>query len=78
MNWKSIEGDWERIKADLQDRWDKLTADDLEAIDGQRARLAGRLRELYGLTEERAEAELRDWERHHEPVVPGGSANSVN
>jgi uncharacterized protein YjbJ (UPF0337 family) len=75
MNWKSMEGGWERIKADIKGHWDKLTDHDLEGIDGQRARLAGRLRELYGLTAERAEAELRDWERHHEPLVPGDSVN---
>jgi uncharacterized protein YjbJ (UPF0337 family) len=74
MNWTSMDGDWPRIKAGLKDRWDKLTDDDLEGIDGQRARFVGRLREIYGLTEERAEAELRDWERHHEPIVPGASA----
>jgi len=75
MNWNSTQGDWERIKNDLKDRWDKLTDDDLEGIDGQRARLAARLRELYGLSEDHAEAELRDWERHREPLLPGGSVN---
>jgi len=70
MNWDSMEGDWKQIKGNLKARWDKLTDDDLEEIAGDRARFVGRLGEVYGLTEQRAEAELRDWERHHEPIEP--------
>jgi uncharacterized protein YjbJ (UPF0337 family) len=72
MNWEPLAGDWKNIKGRLMARWSKLTDDDLEGIAGQRDRLLGRLREIYGLTTERAEAQLRDWERHQEPIETPG------
>ena len=44
------------------------TLDDLTDIAGKRETLIGRLQALYGLNEQRAEAELRDWERHQRPI----------
>ncbi len=73
MNWEYIEGNWKQIKAHLRSRWAKLTDEDIEGIAGQRDDLLAKLRELYGLTVERAEAELRDWERHQEPILPAGT-----
>jgi len=70
MNWEHIEDSWEQIKGNLKARWGKLTDDDLERIAGKRERLIGRLQEIYGLVKERAEADLRDWERHQEPIEP--------
>jgi uncharacterized protein YjbJ (UPF0337 family) len=70
MNWEYVEGNWSQVKANLRARWAKLTDEDIETIAGQREDLLGKLRELYGLTEERAEADLRDWERHQEPILP--------
>ncbi|HEX4956459.1 MAG TPA: general stress protein CsbD [Thermoanaerobaculia bacterium] len=68
MNWEQMEVDWQRVGGDLRTRWSALTDEDLEGIAGKRERLLGRLREIYGLTEKGAEAELRDWERHQEPI----------
>ena len=69
MNWEHMEGrDWEALGATLRARWAKLTAVDLEDIAGQRETLVARLQTLYGLTELRADAELRDWERHQRPI----------
>jgi uncharacterized protein YjbJ (UPF0337 family) len=68
MYWKHIEDNWKEIKGGLRARWGKLTDDDLERIAGKREQLIGRLREIYGLTKQRAEAELRDWERHQAPI----------
>ncbi len=70
MNWEYIEGNWKQIKSNLRFRWAKLTDEDIEGIAGQRDDLLAKLRHLYGLTAERAEAELRDWERHQEPIPP--------
>ena len=69
MDWNHMEGDhWSRVRAQLRNHWDKLTDDDLESIAGDREQLIRRLRALYGLTEKRAETELRNWERHQEPI----------
>ena len=77
MIWEHKGDDWPQMKGRLKTRWSKLTDDDLEAIAGQRELLVRRLRDLYDTTTERAEAELRDWERHQEPLVPAGPASSA-
>lgn len=74
MDWEVTEADWERIRVELRARWGKLTDEDLGAVAGRRELLLGRLREGYGLTAERAEAELRNWERHQEPIEPARPA----
>lgn len=68
MNRETMAGDWQQVRVRLQARWAQLTDDDLDGIAGEREPLIDRLREIYGLTRERAEAELRDWQRHQEPV----------
>ena len=68
MNWELVRADWTHWKGYLKARWDRLTDSDLEGIAGNRASLIRRLREVYRVTEERADAELRDWERHQEPI----------
>lgn len=70
MDWEATRGDWDRIRGRLRARWARLTEDDFDAIAGSREQLLGRLRATYGLTEERAESELRNWERHQEPIEP--------
>jgi uncharacterized protein YjbJ (UPF0337 family) len=72
MNWEQMEGNWKQIRAGLLARWGNLTDDDLDGIAGKRERLIGKLRETYGLTSARAEAELLDWERHQEPIEHPG------
>jgi uncharacterized protein YjbJ (UPF0337 family) len=74
MNWDHGVGNWTQIEGKIKERWGKLTDDDLERIAGERDQLIGRLQELYGLTEVHAEAELRDWERHQEPIDHTGLA----
>jgi uncharacterized protein YjbJ (UPF0337 family) len=72
MDWEHMAGDnWSRVGLNLQSHWAKLTLDDLESIAGRREHVVGRLRALYGLTERRAEAQLRNWERHQEPIELG-------
>jgi uncharacterized protein YjbJ (UPF0337 family) len=74
MDWDRVAGNWTQVKGKIKDRWGKLTDDDLERIAGERDQLIGRLQELYGSNEAHAEAELRDWERHQEPIVHAESA----
>jgi uncharacterized protein YjbJ (UPF0337 family) len=74
MDWQGMEDIWNQVKGDLRARWSRLTDEDLEGIAGKRELLIGRLGEIYGSSRERVEAELRDWERHQEPIVPTGPA----
>jgi uncharacterized protein YjbJ (UPF0337 family) len=43
MNWDRVEGNWKQVKGQIQQKWGKLTDNDLGVIEGKRAELAGRL-----------------------------------
>lgn len=63
MNREQIQGKWEQARGKVKAKWGQLTDDDLAEIDGKWEQLIGKLRERYGYTKERAEKEIRDWER---------------
>lgn len=44
-------------------RWGKLTDDDLDVAEGHSQYLAGKLQERYGLTKEKAEEEIAEFNR---------------
>jgi uncharacterized protein YjbJ (UPF0337 family) len=68
MNEDIYKGKWEQIKGGVQKQWGKLTNDDLDKINGDRKKLAGRLRELYGIAEDDAEKQLKQWERDNQKL----------
>ena len=36
MNWDRVEGNWKEFKGKAQQKWGKLTNDDLDVIEGKR------------------------------------------
>jgi uncharacterized protein YjbJ (UPF0337 family) len=63
MNDDVFKGQWKQLKGDIKMRWNKLTDDDLEAVDGAREKLEGRLQERYGWAREDAKREVDTWSR---------------
>ena len=61
MNQDQLSGKWKQLKGVAQQKWGKLTNDDLDVIDGKREELAGKIQERYGKTREEAEREIEDW-----------------
>jgi uncharacterized protein YjbJ (UPF0337 family) len=61
MNWDEVTGKWNQLKGSVKERWGKLTDDDLTMIDGKRDRMVGKIQERYGITKEKAEEQIRDW-----------------
>jgi uncharacterized protein YjbJ (UPF0337 family) len=61
MNWDRVEGNWKQFKGQVQQKWGKLTSDDLDMIEGKRTELAGRLQERYGVAKDEAEREIDNW-----------------
>ncbi len=61
MNWDQIEGKWKEMTGNVQQRWGKLTDDDLTQIKGDRRELAGKIQHAYGVTKEEAEKQVDDW-----------------
>ncbi len=61
MNTDILQGRWEQLKGKARVKWGKLTNDDIDQIQGERQKLVGKLRERYGLAQERAEQDVDDW-----------------
>lgn len=63
MNKDQIAGKWEQLKGEAQKQWGKLTDDELDRIEGDRTKLAGMVREKYGIAKEEAEKQVEDFYR---------------
>ena len=61
MIWDRIEADWEKVKSAVQERWSKLSHEELEAIRGSRDRLIGRISERYEYSKEEAAKHVDQW-----------------
>ena len=65
MNWDIVEGNWKQFKGNVKAQWGKLTDDHLDVIAGKRDALAGRIQEIYGVTREEAEQQIKDFEKRN-------------
>ncbi len=63
MNSDQIAGNWKQLKGKVKEQWGKLTDDDITVIEGKRDQLVGRVQERYGLAKEKAEEQVKTWER---------------
>jgi uncharacterized protein YjbJ (UPF0337 family) len=61
MNWDRVEGNWKEFKGKVQQKWGKLTSDDLDVIEGKRMQLSGRLQQRYGVAKDEAERQIDSW-----------------
>lgn len=62
MNEPWIKGQWNQFKGNIKEKWGELTDDDLDAAEGRRDILRGRIQERYGKSRDEAEEELAKWE----------------
>jgi len=70
MNWDVIEGNWKQFKGLVQEKWGKLTDDNLDMIAGRREQLSGRLQQAYGITKDQAEVQVKAFEELHKDYQP--------
>jgi len=61
MNWDEISADWKQFEGKVQQRWGKLTHDDLQHAKGELKALAGKIQERYAITKEEAERQIHEW-----------------
>jgi len=61
MRWSHIEANWEEFRPLVGRPWFRLTAEDLDQINGQRDMLAWRIVERYGLSHVDAAREIDAW-----------------
>jgi uncharacterized protein YjbJ (UPF0337 family) len=68
MNWDRVQGNWKQFKGRVREKWAKLTDDHVNAIDGRREVLAGKLQEAYGIGKEEADRQISDWQKSIQEV----------
>lgn len=61
--WNRVAGSWKELTGKVKEQWGDLTDDDLTVIAGQRDQLMGKIQERYGCARDKAEAEIRDFEK---------------
>jgi uncharacterized protein YjbJ (UPF0337 family) len=74
MNWDQVEGHWKQLTGKVNERWGKLTDDDLTAIEVKKDQPAGKLQERYGFAREQAERELDAFARTPQTIWAAGTA----
>lgn len=62
MNRNIAEGNWKELKGKVKEQWGKLTDDRLDQIAGKRDQLRGEIQKSYGLSQDEAERQLKDFE----------------
>lgn len=63
MSWDRFECNWNDAKEKISGKWSKLTACDLDFIDGNRELLESVIRQRYGFAPDHARKEIDDWFR---------------
>jgi uncharacterized protein YjbJ (UPF0337 family) len=62
MNWDRIEGNWKQPKGRIREQWGRLTDDEFDEIAGMRDKLAESLQDSYGIAQNEAEKQIKDFE----------------
>ncbi len=61
MNTDQLKGKWKQVRGEAKRQWGKLTDDDLDQIDGNAAKLEGKIQERYGKSKEEAKREVENF-----------------
>ncbi|MEI6027420.1 MAG: general stress protein CsbD [Betaproteobacteria bacterium] len=64
MKWEQIERDWKAYKPQMVKQWTKLTDEHLNAMGGKWDKLATRIQEVYAVSKEEAEKQIKAFEEH--------------
>lgn len=58
MDWDGVAKDWQKLKKNARKKWDDLSDTEIDAIEGNPDKLAGKLQERYGWTADEAAGEV--------------------
>lgn len=61
MNQNRVAGIWKQLRGRVKETWGKLTNDPLAITAGTRDRLAGRIQEQHGRSQETSTQQLREF-----------------
>lgn len=62
MNNDIIKGKWQQLSGQIQQKWGKITDDDLTIAEGTRDYLAGKVQERYGVAKDEADKQVKEFE----------------
>lgn len=65
MTQEILKTKWALLCGKLQQKWPKLTDADVNQCDGHRDALRTTLQKRYGIAKEKAEAQIKEFERSH-------------
>ena len=69
LNADVLKGKWQQLKGEARVQWGRLTDDDLDQIQGNAEKLAGKLQERYGYAQEQAKKEVDEFIRKRQVGV---------
>jgi len=61
MNEDTLKGQWTQLKGKAREKWGKLTADDLDVVQGRAEQLIGKVQERYGIARGEAERQVKEF-----------------
>lgn len=61
MNKEIFNTQWQQLRINILDRWNKLTDEDLKQINGRYDQLISKIQEKYGISREDIEDQFRNW-----------------
>lgn len=61
MNKDQFESQWQHIKAFVQDKWSRLTDEDIRQINGRYDQFLSKVQQKYGYTREEIEEQVQSW-----------------
>jgi uncharacterized protein YjbJ (UPF0337 family) len=56
---------WKQLKSEIQKKWNKITSDDLDKVNGSTEKMQDLLQEKYGLEKEESQKKLHDFVKNH-------------
>ena len=59
--WNRISGNWKQFKGKIQEKWGKLTKNDLAVARGSREALVGTIQKRYGISKAEADMQVTKW-----------------
>lgn len=62
MKWDQIETDWKSYKQQASSQWSKINDEQLSATGGKREKLAAKIQEVYAVSKDEAEKQLKAFE----------------
>lgn len=70
MNRDEFEANWHQLKGKIRDKWSKFTNEDIAKFNGKYEQFLGALQKKYMFSKEKAEQEMRNWQKELEKRVP--------